>query len=1651
MKKLVLRLYDSLSAHRRTVVPLMLVCFILLSMAVTRMKPREDITAFLPEDGNYERVAYAYSNLGAANNVVVTVSPLEGADSYVLMDAADSLESYIARNNGEGHVKSVTKGPDISRIKSVSDFLADNMPLYLEKDDYARMEASVCADSVSAAIRRVSSSLYSFTGQLFSDMLMRDPMMFSSRILSSLNYMKQDTALEDEDGYFFDKEGNLVMFVESAYPVGESMGNKMLIALLDSGCRHVESAVPGCSVKPFGAAYISVANADTVKRDTLISVSVALFLLLFVLLYAYGSIKPVLLLLLSLFAGALTGLAAVSLITPEVSLIALGIGSVLIGIAANYPLHYIDHISDGHSPRKSISDIFLPLTVGNVTTVGAFLSLLFISSPAMRNLGIFASAVLVGTMLFVLVFLPHLAGRINVSRRDFIHGSGMGHGVAGGWAVLAVFALTLVLYSFSAGGTHFNGNLSEINYMPDGYREKMRVLLEQSQAGKSKVYAVAESSSADGALEAYMDIMPVVDSVASLFPGAEVSGPGKMLPPLSVQEERISMWNAFVDRYGDRLVSLVDSCAAAEGFVQGAFDGFRQLVEKDYFPMDISGFAPVVDGMASNYLVTGERNMVVSVVSIPEEYVQPFEEKMSACVDAEKAFVFDDGSLIRGLVSALERDFDKVLYICSFLVFAFLLLSFGRLELAIAAFLPLFVGWIWILGIMEICGLDFNIVNVILATFIFGMGDDYTIFMLEGAMYEYVYGRKMLDRYRNTIALSALTMFIGIGALILAEHPAMQSLAKVTMIGMGVVVFMAYLIPPVIFRFLTCRKGVKRRFPVTLMSLLRTGAVILYAACSLVVIFLYGVVRVDLLRGGVSARRKYVRLISRMMRFAATHFFGVSCEYASRYDEDFSRPCVVICNHQSKLDLMVAVALSDRLSIVANDFSWMAYRWVIARAGYVRASTMLENDMAVIRRRVSEGRSIFIFPEGTRSRDNSIGRFHKGAFMIAGQLGLDVVEVLVHGTSALLPKGSFSIEKAPFRCEIVRRISHSDLFPDGVTDDSVKAVTRKMRAMMAEDYGELSRRQEDFRFMKREVLANFRYSGREISASVKRSLGDDNELSAYMDRLGPAVVGGALSLSDSGYGERSLLAALVMKDVKIRSYIPDRDRFDVASSLASVPGNLEFVNQEYGGGRDITVLGGGMSGLVSAALLAKDGYKVTVLEKERNLGGGLASFMRKGVVFDAGVHTLFGFGEEGAFGMVCRRLGIYDMLGISPVCSADGKNIFGRVYAGGRLYDLHCGKASFVRYFSELFPSEASGVSAFVDSMYEAAEKVPVLGGRRPSLEDAVSICSSRESYYDVLCRYVSDPDLRMALSWLTVYSGLSADKVPFVLGALISRLFIDESCTVEGGVTALRKELVNVIEDNGGVILCGNEVSSLILDGNRLSSALCSNGKSFSSSLFLSSIPLENMICMLRGESSGGRNPLSRISSKLNSRKGRSSLFSMCVKMKPGTDRNMFAGVPEIHVGGAEWPHTYVIVPYVCGDELQSVQIHCRISYDRFAEWEGSVSGRRPQGYYDFKRELESEVVDDICLTAPEFADMISEIWSSSPLTVRDYLGRSCGDVYGRLAVASDGIPMIPVSTPVENLYLTGQDILFHGLCGVPATCLSAVEAIGRRYGLFQ
>jgi len=155
---------------------------------------------------------------------------------------------------------------------------------------------------------------------------------------------------------------------------------------------------------------VSVGNASQLKKDTMLTLTLAIIIIvLFISIYFKKKYVSFIILLPVLF-GAAFSLAIIYLIKGSVSTIAIGSGSVVLGIAINYSLHVFSHFRHKGNVKTVLEDLSSPMTLGSFTTVGAFLGLLFVKSDTLRDFGLFSALCLVGAIIFSLIVLPHMLG-----------------------------------------------------------------------------------------------------------------------------------------------------------------------------------------------------------------------------------------------------------------------------------------------------------------------------------------------------------------------------------------------------------------------------------------------------------------------------------------------------------------------------------------------------------------------------------------------------------------------------------------------------------------------------------------------------------------------------------------------------------------------------------------------------------------------------------------------------------------------------------------------------------------------------------------------------------------------------------------------------------------------------------------------------------------------------------------------------------------------------------------------------------------------------------------------------------------------------------------------------------------------------------------
>jgi len=278
---------------------------------------------------------------------------------------------------------------------------------------------------------------------------------------------------------------------------------------------------------------------------------------------------------------------------------------------------------------------------------------------------------------------------------------------------------------------------------------------------------------------------------------------------------------------------------------------------------------------------------------------------------------------------------------------------------------------------------------------------------------------------------------------------------------------------------------------------------------------------------------------------------GVKFRFENLSGETFDKPAVIISNHQSHLDLMCLMMLTPKLIVLTNDWTWNSpfYGRTIRYADFYPVSNGIENSLQQLSEVVSRGYSIVIFPEGTRSADCSIGRFHRGAFYLAETLNVDIIPVFLHGVGHVLPKNDFLLRKGQITVQVHERITPNDSrFSTGY---SIRA--KQVRQYYRETFAEISRKIETLDYFKSFVLHNYMYKGVEVWRGAKKEM---NDVGARF--IAPEQNENTVLIENNGYGVYSFLYALSHKDIQVIAVEEDEEKVAIAENCAGIPKNLKI-------------------------------------------------------------------------------------------------------------------------------------------------------------------------------------------------------------------------------------------------------------------------------------------------------------------------------------------------------------------------------------------------------------------------------------------------------------------------------------------------------------
>ena len=821
MEKLFIAIYRFFEKKKALMYGLLILSSVIFIYFGSKVQYEENIAKLLPQTDAATESGLAFGNLRVKDKIFIQLTSATDepvAPETLAAYCDEFIETIQQKDTATHYIANVLYQIDDDLIINGLDYALTHVPSFVSPQAYARFDSLLTEEAVDAQMALNYDLVMNDEEGNKTTMVGQDPAALRMAMIPQGMPMDKGAAgFTLIDRHLFVPDSTVALaFLAPNFSSFDSMSGILLVDLLEEEIKNFTAAHPEVDIYFHGNPVNSVFNSRQIRSDLWLTVGLSLLVICAVLGYCFRNKSTLFMLLSPVVYGVFFSLACMYWLKGGMSLMAMGIGAIVMGVALSYCLHVLTHYKYVSDPVQILKDQATPVILGCLTTIGAFLGLLFTESDLLKDFGWFASFAMVGTTFFALVFLPHFfrpEGNRRSDKAFRVLDKINSYPLDEKRGVRIALELICLVCLFTAGWVTFDSNLRNIGYNEPKVVKSRQLYEEKNSKGFATQYYAATAEDLDEALVYNKAILATLDSLkqeGALHQYAKVS---ELFIPLEEQEERIALWKDYwtEERIADVRLTI-DRMAKKNGLDPVMFEPFYMMIESDYEAESLYEAEVLPESLVSNFIEeTTEGNfMVFTSVQLLEENKKVVNDAVAA---QPHAVVIDPFYYTNDMVKLLNDDFNTILGISSVFVFLVLLVSFRSIPVALIAFLPMGLSWYVVQGIMGIFGVQFNLINIIIATFIFGIGVDYSIFVMTGLIAK-AKGEddNLLTYHKTAIFFSAFVLMVVTVALLFATHPAIHSIGISTLIGMSATILITYTLQPALFRYLMKFDFFSKRF-----------------------------------------------------------------------------------------------------------------------------------------------------------------------------------------------------------------------------------------------------------------------------------------------------------------------------------------------------------------------------------------------------------------------------------------------------------------------------------------------------------------------------------------------------------------------------------------------------------------------------------------------------------------------------------------------------------------------------------------------------------------------------------------------------------------------------------------------------------------------
>ena len=818
MTELFIRINKFFSSHKAVYWLSMVAIFLFFGFFATRIHLEEDIDKLMPSSKNEDGTTkLAFADLKIKDKTFLL---FEGKGTENLIGVCDDfIDSLVMRDSASHTIGDIFYKIDDDLMPDGIDYLTEHLPAYIDSSAYAHFDSLLTREHFTQQMQQNHDDLLSEIGGMCPELIQMDPMGMRSVLAKQMEPLMSAGNYHTVDNHFFVPDSTVcIAFITPRFSSTNTGQGSALFRMLNDQIDQFSKSHPDVRISYHGTPASGFYNSTQIKKDLTTTITGALILVLIFLLFCFRRWDTIPLLLLPVIFGTLFGLAMMYWIKGEFSLLALAIGGVVLGVALSYVLHVLTHQKYVNNVEKMLRDQVKPVWLGCITTIGSFAGLIFINTSLLQDFGLFAAFAILGTTMFSLTYLPlmlkedkeYREGKEGFGFIDKINDYPLDRKKPLLAAVILVAAVGIGAYLI--GGTRFDADMHNLGYLDDMTEYSEQLLRDKTYTGDKTKYFASEGNTMEEAIENFAILDHKLDSLQQLGLVKSYTHTNQIFVPMRIQQERIDAWKAFwtPERLA-KVRSLIAQTAPQAELNPEAFDTFFEMATRDYEPDSLYATGLIPPGFQSTLMEEsyGGEYLCFTSVRCQNDSVRSSESDYIRICDAiasnPNLLVLDTYYYTTDTLLQMNDDFNVLQWLSMLFVLIVLLVSFHfNLKHTLLGFMPILLSWLIVLGAMVIFNVSFNLISIIISTFIFGIGVDYSIFVMNGLTSK---DTSKLKYHKTAIFLSAVVLITSVSSMLLAGHPAIRSVGFSTLVGLLSAVVLSYVLQPAIFRIIEKQKN----------------------------------------------------------------------------------------------------------------------------------------------------------------------------------------------------------------------------------------------------------------------------------------------------------------------------------------------------------------------------------------------------------------------------------------------------------------------------------------------------------------------------------------------------------------------------------------------------------------------------------------------------------------------------------------------------------------------------------------------------------------------------------------------------------------------------------------------------------------------------